>query len=122
MLLGKRLIRGPAMTQQMQKTFGMVVGVIFFMLIAVGGTVLYHYRNVSFDLSLQGWLSDEDYKGLNDPKAANKAAFPWLSDEDIKVLKDPNAANKAAYEKMSRELWELSQSQQSNGWNQGWKK
>jgi hypothetical protein len=105
----------------MQKTFGLVVGIILLTFVAVGGTVCYHYRNVSIDLSPKGWLPDED------PKAANKPAFPWLSDEDLKVLKDPKAANKAAYEKMSRELWERSQSQQpqidwNQGWKQGWKK
>jgi hypothetical protein len=102
---------------QQQKIFCMVVGVILITLIGAGGTVLYHYRNVSIDLSPKGWLPDED------PKTANKPAFPWLSEEDMKVLRDPKAANKAAFEKMSREAWEHYQSQiNQNGSNQGWKK
>jgi hypothetical protein len=106
------------------QTVIIVVGVILITIfVAVGGTIMYQYRNVSIDLSPKGWLSDEDRALLKDPKTVNETAFPWLSDEDLKVLKDPQAANKAAFEKLSREAWERSQSQQPhNGWNRGWKK
>jgi hypothetical protein len=71
------------------------------MLVVVGGTVLYHKRDASIDLSPKGWLSPID--------------------------SDPAADNKAAYEKMSREAWEHAKSQSPdpqppNGWRGGWKK
>jgi hypothetical protein len=97
------------MNQQTQKILFTAVTVLLVALVGAGGAVVYHYRNVSIDLSPTGWLPDEG------PKAANKPAFPWLSGEDLKVLKDPKAANKAAYEKMSREAWERCQSQLQQG-------
>jgi hypothetical protein len=80
----------------------MAVGVFLItMIVVVGGTWLYQNRNTAIDLPPQGWVSDEDRE----------------------VLKDPKAANQAAYDKMSREAWERSQSQQpQNSWSRGGKK
>jgi hypothetical protein len=105
MLFGERLIREPVMTPQTQETLHTVsraVGVLLItLLVGVGGTLLYHNRNAAIDLLPQSWLSDEDRE----------------------VLKDAKAANQAAYDKMSREAWERTQSQQpQNGWDLGRRK
>jgi hypothetical protein len=93
------------MAQQVEKTLQTVsrgVGsLLLAVVVAVVGSALYQNRDTAIDVATKGWLSDEDRK----------------------VLRNPEAANKAAYEKMAREAWEHSQSQQPQGGRiGGWKK
>jgi hypothetical protein len=78
-----------------------VGGLLLAVLVAVGGSLLYQNRDAAINLATKGWLSDEDRE----------------------VLRNPEAANKVAREKMAREAWEHSQSQQpQSGRFGGWKK
>jgi hypothetical protein len=74
---------------------------LLFVAIVVGKLFLFQNKNAVIDFAAKSSLSEEDYK----------------------AVKDPAAANKAYYEKMGREAWQRSRQQAPQiNWDRGWKK
>jgi hypothetical protein len=77
------------------------VFLLVFVAIFVGKLFLFQNKNAVIDMAAKSYFSEEDYK----------------------ALKDPAAANKAYYEKLGREGWQRSQQQMPQiNWDRGWKK